>query len=97
MKKYGGYAVLTIALGLSACSGKDKSGGAGTAAEQQGRAGGQSLILTASQQGAFLPPELSDAKYADESTLSLKPFKLPAADLSTAPAETERICGVRSW
>jgi len=90
MKKYGGCAVLAIALGLLACSGKDKTGGsAGTVAEQQGGVTGQSLILAANQQGAFLPAELSDAKYADESTLPLKPFQLPAADFSTAPAETE--------
>ena len=90
MKKCGPYAVLTIALGLLACSGKDKTGGgAGTVAEQQSGAGGQSLILTANQQGAFLPAELSDAKYADESTLPMAPFQLPAADFSKAGNEVE--------
>ena len=90
MKKCGRYGVLTIALGTLACSGKDKTGeGAGTATEQQRGADGQSLILAANQQGAFLPAELSDAKYADESTLPLKPFQLPPTDFSTAGTETE--------
>jgi len=90
MKKYGSIAVLAIALGLSACSGKDKSsGGSATAAEQQSPAAGQNLIVTAHQQGAFLPEELSDPKYADESTLPMGPFQLPAADFSKAGTETE--------
>jgi len=90
MKKYGCYAVLAIALGLTACSGKDKtSGGSATAAEQQSAAAGQNLILAAHEQGAFLPGELSDPKYADESTLPMGPFQLPAGDFSKAGNEVE--------
>ena len=90
MKKYGGYAVLAIALGLSACSGKDKSSaGSTTAAEQQSAAVGQNLILAARQQGAFLPPELADPRFADESTLPMAPFQIPPTDFSTAGTETE--------
>ena len=97
MKKSGRYAVLAITLGLSACltACRDKktdeptvaAADGGTAAG--GTAAGGSLTLAARQQGAFLPPELADPRYADESTLPMGPFQLPATDLSSAGTETE--------
>jgi outer membrane protein OmpA-like peptidoglycan-associated protein len=93
MKRSGRYAVLAIVLGLSACldscSG-DKKKDEGTAAASGGaNVAAGSLILAAQQQGAFLPPELSDPRYADESTLPMGSFQLPAADFSKAGTEIE--------
>jgi len=97
MKKSGRYAVLAITLGLILCLGacRDKkteaatATAAGGAAAGSGATGAGSLSLAAQQQGAFLPPDLADPRYADESTLPMGSFQLPAADLSSAPAEAE--------
>jgi outer membrane protein OmpA-like peptidoglycan-associated protein len=90
MNKYGGYAVLALALGITACSGKDKSsGGAASAEQQRNAAAGQNLILAAKEQGAFLPAELADPRFADESTLPMAQFQLPAGDFSKATSEVE--------
>lgn len=92
MNRLGRYAVFAAVLGLSACldrcrdrKGDEQAG----AVSGSGNAASQSLILAAQQQGAFLPPELADPRYADESTLPMGPFQLPAADLSKAAVEVE--------
>lgn len=93
MKRYARFAVLGIVLGSSACF--DKSGNKKDNATQTAGAGGssnvatQSLILAAQQQGGFLPPDLANPRYADESTLPMGPFQLPAADFSATGSEVE--------
>ena len=88
MKRFTAVAILTSIVGTAACH-KDKK------SETQFVSGGQAspqaadLILAAQRQGALLPPELADARIADESTLPMKTFDLPQADMSAATAEQE--------
>jgi len=89
MKKSSRYAVLAIVVGIVACGDKKTNDAADGAAGGENAVAGQSLILAAQQQGAFLPPELADPRYADESTLPMAPFQIPATDFSTAGTETE--------
>ena len=90
MNKYKRFIALAIVLGTTSCLSRcrDKKDGT-TAAGINADTPAGSLILAAQQQGAFLPPELADPKYADESTLPMRPFSLPAANFSSAPVETE--------
>ena len=89
MKISGRLAVIVIVLALTACGDKEKDQASSAAGAGGSVVAGQSLILAAQQQGAFLPPELADPRYADESTLPMTPFKLPASDFSTAGVEAE--------
>lgn len=92
MTRSGRYGVLAIVLGMSACldrCGDKKTGEQGAAASGGGNAAGESLILAARRDGAFLPPELADPRYADESTLSMGPFQLAPMDFAQAPGEAE--------
>ena len=98
MKKYVRYAGLAIVLGLTACLDRcrdtrtDKVTTVTTeaaAAAGGGNVAAGSLILTAREQSAFLPPELADPRYQDESTLPMGPFTLPAANFSQAGTEVE--------
>jgi hypothetical protein len=89
MKRFLAVAILTSTVGVAACH-KDKKAEtqfvSGSSASPQSAA---DLILAAQRQGALLPPELADARIADESTLPMKAFDLPQADLSSATAEQE--------
>ena len=83
------FAALALVLATTSCLSRcrDKKGDGTTAFSGDQAAG--SLISAAREQGAFLPPELADPKYADENTLPMGPFKLPPANFSSAPMEIE--------
>lgn len=91
MKKYFRYAALATVLGATACLDRcrDRKSDQSAAEAGGGNVAAGSLILAAREQGAFLPPELADPRYADERTLPMGPFQLPAADFSRAGAEVE--------
>lgn len=92
MKQHLRNAVVMSVLGLTACldSCGDKQGATGSASgTSTGNAASGSLILAAQQQGAFLPPELADARFADESTLPMSAFRLPPIDTANAGTEVE--------
>ena len=84
---------LALILGTAvACRDDDDKAGAAAGLLGGGGSGPASaseLILAARREGAFLPPELADARYADEGTLPMKPFQLPALDASRAGMEQE--------
>ena len=89
MSRYKRFIALAIVLATTSCMSRcrDKKDGQTTGMSSDTPAG--SLILAARQQGAFLPPELADPRYADESTLPMSPFTLPAANFSNATNEVE--------
>src|SRR5688500_18763204 len=91
MKRRARYAAFAVVLALTACLDRcrDSKSEQTAAVAGGGNAAAGSLILAARQQGAMLPPELADPRYADESTLPMNQFQLPATDFANAGTETE--------